>query len=261
MHYLRLLWVYIRLGAMGEMQYRANFFVQLIDSVVKIGTALGALAIVFAHTTELAGWKIAELRALLGVFFLVGGLINTILEPSMMRLMEDVRKGTLDFTLLKPEDSQVLVSAQQVEIWKLADVLIGFAILVFSLWQLAEPIGVRQVILFGLTLLSGGAIVYSFWLMLATCAFWFVKITNILVIFESMYQAGRWPLALYPGWLQTALTFAVPVAVAVTVPAEALVGRLNGQTALVSALLAVAALALSRWFWLLGIKHYSGASA
>ena len=27
---------------------------------------------------------------------------------------------------------------------------------------------------------------------LATFAFWFIKVENILVIFQSMYQAGRW---------------------------------------------------------------------
>ena len=64
-----------------------------------------------------------------------------------------------------------------------------------------------QVLKFGAMLLSGGAIVYSFWLSLATLVFWFVKITNILVIFESTYEAGRWPLVIYPGWLRASLTF------------------------------------------------------
>ena len=202
-----------------------------------------------------------ELNALLGVFFLVGGCVNMILEPSMLQLMEDVRKGTLDYTLLKPADSQALVSARQIEIWKLADVLLGLSILGVSLWQLSEPIGAWRAAMFGVTLLSGGALIYSFWLALATCSFWFVKITNILHIFESMYQAGKWPLSIYPTWLQTTLTFAVPVAVAVTFPAQALVGRLNGQSAAIAAACAIASLFASRYFWLFGVKHYSGASA
>ena len=63
-------------------------------------------------------------------------------------------------------------------------------------------------------LLAGGVIVYSFWLILATLSFWFVRVENILVIFQSMYEAGRWPVSLYPGWLRFALTFLVPVAFA-----------------------------------------------
>src|SRR5690242_18436292 len=105
MNYLRIIWIYVRLGALGELQYRANFFIQLFDSAIKIGAALTTLAVVYSHTEKLGGWTSTELRALVGVFFVVGGLINIVLEPSMMRLMQDVRKGTLDFTLLKPEDS------------------------------------------------------------------------------------------------------------------------------------------------------------
>jgi len=52
--------------------------------------------------------------------------------------------------------------------------------------------------------------------MLATCTFWFVRMDNILFIFQAMYDAGRWPLSIYPAWLRIMLTFLVPVAFAVT---------------------------------------------
>ena len=96
---------------------------------MKIGAALATLAVVYSHTKTLGDWSEVQLRALLGVFFIVGGAINICLEPSMVRLMQDVRKGTLDFTLLKPEDSQLLVSFREFELWKLTDVCIGLAIL------------------------------------------------------------------------------------------------------------------------------------
>jgi len=51
------------------------------------------------------------------------------------------------------------------------------------------------------------------------------------------------------------------VAFAITVPVEALVGRLEPATLVGSLLLAVAFLIASRWFWRLGLRHYTGASA
>jgi ABC-2 type transport system permease protein len=57
------------------------------------------------------------------------------------------------------------------------------------------------------------------------------------------------------------LTLLVPVAFAVTVPAEALVGRLQPAMLWASVGLATAMVVISRWFWLIGIRHYSGASA
>ncbi len=110
-------------------------------------------------------------------------------------------------------------------------------------------------------LVAGAVIIYAFWLILATLAFWFVRVENILVIFQSMYEAGRWPISLYPGWLRYGLTFIVPVAFATTVPAEALTGRLTGQTLLGAVALAVVLFVVSRVFWRFGFRQYSGTSA
>ena len=76
-----------------------------------------------------------------------------------------------------------------------------------------------------------------------------------------MYEAGRWPIGIYPHWLRYILTFLVPVAFAITVPAEALSGRLTPESMITSGLLCAFLLAFSRWFWKRGLKNYSGASA
>ena len=261
MSYLRLLGVFFRLGVLNELEYRVNFYVQVLRSLIGLGSGVANLAIVFAHTETLGGWRPPELLALLGVFILINGAIMLVIQPSMQRFMEDVRQGTLDFTLTKPEDAQVLVSVKQVQVWKLVDVALGIAVLVVALAQLETAVGWAQAVAFGVALLAGAAIVYSLYLLLATLSFWFVRVENVLVIFQSMYQAARWPVGIYPGWLRVVLTAVVPVAFATTVPAEALAGRLTWPTLLTAVGLAAAMLAASRWFWVFGVRHYSGASA
>lgn len=261
MNYLRLFWTFFRLGALNELAYRVNFLVQVLQSLLALGMALGGLAIVFNQTDTLAGWQPAELVGLVGVYTLIGGLINLVIRPSMQRFMEDIRLGTLDYTIIKPEDAQFLVSVKQFEVWKLLDVLLGIGVLVIALIQLGAQFGLRQALMFGVTLLASSTIVYSFWLILATCSFWFIKTENILVIFQAVYQAGRWPITIYPVWLRTTLTFLVPVAFAVTVPAQALTGRLNGQTLWGTVAVALVFWLAARRFWRIGIRYYSGASA
>ena len=141
---LRIAWLSLRLGVLNALQYRVNFGVQIIQSFIGLVTALAGLAIVFGQTDNLAGWRQEELLALVGVFLLVGGLINVVIRPSMERLMEGVRLGTLDFTLTKPVDSQLLVSVRQVEVWKLVDVGIGAVILVIAVVNLGQRIGVDR---------------------------------------------------------------------------------------------------------------------
>ena len=57
------------------------------------------------------------------------------------------------------------------------------------------------------------------------------------------------------------MTFLVPVAFAVTVPSEALVGRLSGEVRWGALGMALAMLGGARLFWRWGVRHYSGASA
>lgn len=261
MNYLRLLGVYLRIGAMGEMQYRINFFVQLFQSLLELGTAIGGLAVIFTYTNSVGGWSPDEVLALVGVYTLVGGLIGLVIYPGMELFIESVRDGMLDFTLVKPEDAQLLISVHSVDIWKLIDIGLGIAVLVVALVRLHEKVGIAEAAFFISMLLTGAVIIYSFWLILATLAFWFVRIENILEIFRSMYEAGRWPVSLYPGWLRFILSFIVPVAFVTTVPAEALTGRLTPSTLLIAVVLAAVLLVVSRLFWKIGLRQYSGTSA
>jgi ABC-2 type transport system permease protein len=258
---MRLLWAIFRIGAQSELAYRANFVVRLFQTLLELGTALAGLAVFFSYTETLGGWRADDIAALLGVYFLIGGVISLVIQPSMQEFVESVRDGRLDMTLFKPEDAQLLVSLQKVDVWGLFDVGMGLGVLAVALVRLGGRLGIGQALTFGVMLVAGVAIVYAFWLILATLSFWFVRVENILMIFQSMYEAGRWPVTLYPGWLRYGLTFLVPVAFATTVPAEALTGRLKPGMLAGALVMAAVLLVLSRIFWKIGLRRYSGASA
>lgn len=261
MESLKLIRKFLQINALNELQYRANFIMQLFNSLLQLAFGLVGLAIVFYHTENLAGWSRPELVAVLGVYMIIAGVTNVVIQPNMIRLMGDIHRGNLDFMLIKPVDAQFLVSAWQVEFWKLLDVALGGGVLVFAIVQLGAVVGARQAAAFGLMLVCGGLIVYSFWLILTTTAFWFVQVRGLLQLFESIYQAGRWPITIYPAWLRLALTFLVPVAFAVTVPSEALSDRLDWGTLFLTVGLTGVFLVAARLFWKAGVKRYSGASA
>ncbi|MFM9105703.1 MAG: ABC transporter permease, partial [Chloroflexota bacterium] len=218
---IRLLGLHLKLGILNEVQYRANFWMQLLQSAIGLLTSLLGLGIVFSKTSSLAGWGPAELLAVVGVYMVVGGFAQLVIQPSLSRFMEDVRLGTLDFILTKPVDAQVLISMRRIEIWKLIDIVLGAVVIGVAVSRLGARIGWSQAAAFVIVLVAGLVIVYSFLLFLATFSFWFVRLENVLNIFQSMYEAGRWPILIYPPWLRYALTFIVPIGFAITVPAAA----------------------------------------
>ena len=252
---------YLRVGVANELQYRANFFIQLLQSLIALGTGLLGLALVFGQTEALAGWSRPELLAVMGVYIIMGGLIGSLIQPNMLRLMEEVQQGTLDYALTKPADSQVLISVREFRFWQLVDVVVGIVVLVIALLQMEGRLGLQQAAAFLVALLLGAAMIYCFWLMLTSSAFWIVRVDEIANLFQGIYAAGRWPVGIYPSWLRYGLTFLVPIAFAVTVPAEALTGRLTWQTLLGAAALALGLVLVSRWIWMKGVRNYSGASA
>jgi ABC-2 type transport system permease protein len=258
---LRLAATFLRVGVMNELQYRVNFALSLVQSLISVGTSIAVLALVFGNTDSLRGWTAGELLVVMGVYVLVGGLIKMVVQPNMQQLMEDIQQGTLDFVLTKPADGQLLVSVRRVEIWQAVDVFVGAALIAVAAVRLPGPVGVLPVLAFAVTLLLGAVAIYCFWLLLTILAFWVVRVDFLVELFDGMYQAGRWPVTIYPGWLRIGLTFLVPLAFAVTVPASALTGRLSGWLLAGTAGFTAALFALTRWAWRTALRHYTGASA
>lgn len=261
-HGIDVLRAFFGLGLLNLVQYRADFFISLLNAAINLLTQIFALSVIFNQTSNLMGWTANDLLVLVGIHFFLTGLIGIVMRPSMEALMEGIRLGTFDFLLTKPADSQLLASAQVMAPQAVTDVVVGLGVIGYGVSQLGVTLSLADLGLFLIMLLAGLVIVYSFLLLLSTCAFWFVKLDNILVIFQALFgNAGRWPVTIFPGWLRALLTFAVPVAFAVTVPAQALTGQLDLGTALLAIGVAVVFFVAARVFWLFALRHYTGASA
>lgn len=261
--YLAILAVFIRASLQNELAYRINLVVNIGLAVVGLGNALAGVAVIFSHTHSLRGWTLDQTLVLLGVYTIVNGLLNVFVAPNLDQLSQSIREGTLDFTLLKPASSQFLVSFQRCVVWGLTDVVLGVGILVYSLSHLSGQgaLGPGPLALFAITLTAGVVVLYCIWIMLATFAFWFVRIDNLTTLLHSFFGMGRFPVDAYPLWLRRVLTFVVPVALITTVPAEALSGRLAPLVPLVSVTVAVTMIWLSTRLWQLGLGQYTSASS
>jgi len=258
---MRLALLYLRIGVMNEMQYRANFFIQLVQSVAVTGSGLVVLALVYSHTPDLRGWTQPQLIAVMGVFTIMLGIIGFVIEPNMARLNSDVRQGTLDLVLTKPADAQLLVSVREFRLWNLTDVLVGIAVLAYGLVQLGASISPAAWAGFALTLAAGTIMIYCFWLLLTAGVFWFVRMEMVQEMFTGVSRAGQYPVGIYPGWLRYGLTYIAPLAFAITVPVEALTGRLTWQRVVTTIGFLVVLATITRLVWRAGIRRYSGASA
>ncbi len=259
--YLRMFRMFALSELQFELEYRLNFIFVLLEMVLVVGTSVGAVLIMFAHTTNLNGWTLPQMLVLIGVFYLIQGGNALLFEPSFQRLMEHVRLGTLDYHLLKPVNTQFIVSVRHMRVVRIPDVLLGFIVMGVGLAQLGARVGPLDALLFALALLCGLALVYSLLLVLVTLSFWFVRVENLLTIFWAFTDAGRFPVDLYPGWLRFTLSTVVPIGIAVTAPSQAIASKIGPVEVALLAAGTVVAFTVASAFWRLGLRNYTGASA
>lgn len=261
MHLLRLLAVFYRTSVQTDMEYRADFFTRIAASLLGLLTTLGSLSIAFQYTTNLKGWSFSQTLVLLSVYYLMDGLIEMFIAPNMREIMNQVREGTLDFVLMKPVSSQFMATFRTLNVWRASSLLVGLGLMIYSVQRLALSVGLTQALTFAGTLAAGSAVVYAFWLALVTLTFWFTRLENIEQIVWQAFEAGRYPVEIYPVWLQSLLTYVIPITFIITVPAKALAGRLEPGFVVVALVVATLSVIASSAFWRFGLKSYTGASA
>lgn len=259
--YLRLLSIFYKNSLINEMEYRLNFWSNLSLSLFWLVWAALSVRVYFGHTESIAGWRYMELLIVMGLFFMMNGFRQLLIEENLSKLSEYVRMGTLDFILTKPVDSQFLVSLRRIGVYNWGDPLLGLGLVVYALIQLGRMPSLSEIMLFIVLFIAGLALLYSFNLILQTTTFWLVNIEEIDTIIQGFLETGRFPINFYRGAIRGILTVIIPVAFMTTFPSEALLGRLDSRLALAAVGLAVLMLLLSSLFWRFGLRYYVGASS
>jgi ABC-2 type transport system permease protein len=259
--YARIFREFFRTCFVEELEYRSEFLGNLLSSFFGIGIAILTVNIFFYQTDQLAGWTYADVLVLLGVFNTLRGLIDFALRPNMPRLLEHVRKGTLDYILTKPVDSMFYVSFRHLVFWRLIDVLLGLGVIGYGLVEKHYIPSLVDVAVFIMTIAASFVLIYSLWMMLMTTSFWVIRIDDLSFIFDSFFETARFPIGMYHGWVRVVLTYVLPAAVITNIPALSLLGKWNIATALIAVLLALVFLWLSRRFWRFALCFYTSASS
>lgn len=249
----------VRSNASRELQYRANFFASLIGTLFWLAMALLTVHVFYSHTEHLGGWSFWETVVLLGVFNALVGVVEGVLRPGIGSLPDEVRHGTLDQILARPIDAQLYLSLRELDLWRVVDVVLGFALSAFAIIRLGHVPTPMEIIAFVLTFAAAVVVLYAVWVTLMSLAFWLVAVENLSTVFDSLFEAARYPAAAYPAGLRIIFVFLLPVAWTTTTPASALVGRLQPIGVLESLIVGALSLIVSRAVWRVGLRRYTSA--
>lgn len=259
--YGRITYLCWRFAVLKEMEYRVNFLTNAFMSLFWLAWGIIGATIFFAHRDTVGGWTYNQVLIVLGLFSMFTGIMEAFFRPNITSMIEAVRDGTFDFVLVKPVNAQFYSSFHALTMWRLVDILAGAGVIVYALNAMQVVPTPLQIGEFAALLLLAVVIVYCIWLAMMTMSFWFVKVDNLAELFYSFYEAARFPISVYSGWLRAALTFVIPIAFITTIPAAALIGLLNPNEIVIGILLALVLLVGTNRLWTFAIRSYASASS
>ena len=243
--------------------YRTQFWIELLSIGVRFATGVLSLTVIFGNVDTINGWSEASAGVVLGVFFIVTGLHNIVFGPSISALSGydgDIVSGVLDFHLLRPRSTQLLVSVARWAPLVAVEVIIGALVMARALESLGSDLSAWHIVIFVYAVIMSVSILYSLTMSLASLMFWKADFLFTWLL-RPVVQLARFPAALYPGWLKLLLTWVVPVGVLTTVPAEILLDGISLPMLSGASLLAVGGLFATSLVFRAGLRRYASASS
>jgi ABC-2 type transport system permease protein len=269
--YARVLWTFFRNSLVRDMTFRSNFIIDLVSSTGWMLLNLTFYVLIYSYTPRVAGWGKYEFLLFVATGLLINSLVQTFFMTNADEFSELIRRGELDFVLLKPIDAQFLVSLRRIDWSSLGNFFLALVLLSVSLAYQHHRPTLLETALYPLYVLCGVAIYYSLMLTLSAASVWMGRNLTLLDFWFYLTNFSRYPMDIYRGpWgtpLRQAFTFIIPVLVVVNVPSEMLARPLHpasladwflpGYTLLAT----IGCLAVSRLVFQRALASYRSASS
>ncbi|MBX9789960.1 MAG: ABC-2 family transporter protein [Pirellulales bacterium] len=269
--YLRVAATFARNSLVRDMTFRANFLIDAATSIVWMLMNLAFYVLIFSFTTSLGvgtGWGKYQFFVFLATGMFINSLVQAFFMPNANEFGEHIRTGRLDFALVKPIDTQFLVSLSRIEWSSLSNFAVAAVLLGYSLVQIGHRPSVVECVLYPFYVLCGVAVLYSLMMPLAACAVWLGRNESLYDYWFYVINFSRYPMEIYRGTYGTPLrlffTYMIPVLIVVNVPARLLAKPLdpdNWWLAICAFVATLASLAVSRWIFQRALASYRSASS
>lgn len=267
--YTRVFATFARNSLIRDMTFRTNFIIQTVSSIGWMLMNLGFYLLIYQYTDSIAGWQKYEFFVFIATTMLVNSIVQALFMPNVEEFSELIRTGGLDFALLKPIDTQFLISLQRVNWAAFGNLGVGVLLLLYSVAHF-EPgaLKLSGVLLYPVYVLLGVAILYSVMITLAATSIWLGRNQTLYDFWFYITNFSRYPMHIYKGeWgtpLRQFFTFVIPILVVINVPAGLMAKPLQEEYRHLAAFALVATafcLWASRWVFRRALLAYRSASS
>ncbi|KKU95809.1 hypothetical protein A3A64_01475 [Candidatus Gottesmanbacteria bacterium RIFCSPLOWO2_01_FULL_48_11] len=259
--YLRLYKTLLHLNFANLLAYRVNFTTNIVSSVSWGLFSIISIILVTGKANSMFGWRRDEILLLTAIYSVLIGVFHMLFSKNFERFSNLVYYGQLDSLLVKPIDSQFLVSFWLINYTSIFRILLGAAYTFYLLYAYHMAVSLGAVMGFISLLAIGLTLLYSVWFLCVTLTIWFPRLTNIVFFMYSVSGLTRYPQEMYRQLASYVFLFLMPITLIVTTPTKALVQRLSLAEAIMLIGFAFTLFYASRKFWKFALRYYTSASS
>ncbi len=237
---------------------RFGAFLFIVAKVLRFAFFLVFLLILQSKTKSIGGYSLWQIIFFFATFNLVDNLAQFFLRE-VYRFRSYVISGNFDYYLTKPISPLFRSLFGGSDILDIPMLILSVVFIAFSAFKIGD-ISIIGVISYTVLILNGFLIALAFHIITLAVGVLTTEVDNTIMLYRDLTQMGRIPTDIYRKPLNWILTFVIPVAVMITIPAKAMMGLLTWPWIIMSFLIGFAFLALSLKFWQYALKNYTSIS-
>lgn len=267
--YGRVWLTFLRNSTVREMTFRGNFLITVLTRALWFGAQLLLFDIIYSHVRDISGWSREEYFAFMATGMLINAIVEALFMPNCANFSELIRTGDLDFALLKPIDTQFLISFEKVNLAMLGQVLLSGLLLWYSLTQLNVTVTFGRSAVYLMLIAVGVGFFYALMITLASTSIFFGRNQGLYDFWFYITVFARYPQGIYGQSLAGdviwfGFSFVIPILLVVTIPSRVLLSKVlepSWQIALYAPLSTLGALWLARKVFQWSLRSYRSASS
>lgn len=265
--YFFILVAFFKASAVAELEYRLNLVIKVVNDFIWYGAQLALFEVLFTHTKSISGWTIDSTRVFMGVLFASDAIYMLFLSENLDHLTEKVRRGDLDLLLVKPINSQFMLSCQKLSPVYFVNFILSLCWLTWALGSLPNPVAWPRLLFLVVSIPCSVTICYSIRFFFSATSIIFVRAENISYIWYQLFRLGTRPDSIYPSWLRYSVLSLLPVGFIASVPSRVILSTTpfpdfeSLGLILAGVVVASTCLFLTTRYWRYTLKFYASASS
>jgi len=260
-HYLKVWLASARYSLVRTMMFRGDFFVWSLVELFWMSVNLLLVAVIYRHTTTVAGWSKYEMMLLVGTSLMIQRLLMGFFWSSIFEIGRNVRTGNFDFFLAQPGNIMFMATTRKLDPDGLVNSVLAAGVVVYAARQLGLHPSPLDIALYAGLVACGLVIHYSILVLSISPVFWLTSAQGVEGGYFTLTEFSRLPREAFKGVTSFLFVWLLPVVVVSNAPARVLLHGFEPRWALWLLGLAAAWLALAVLVFHRGLRRYASASS